>query len=249
MLKDEFSEEGLPVSGHGVHLVDGNAGTDGCEGVPGKIEVRHGIYHEGIIILQGPQVVSQLPAAFPQGAFPDARHHHADHVPVRHGGQVLIKPLSGALVGNVGLLDELADKFLAHRRVGDGFRDQVRQVHHLHALGPKALGKGVMLPLGLFQVGDIIKQKPLQVLRHQVFQLLPGPVQHHLSKPPDLRRIMDACIQIASRSFHCFLHRMRRFADFMRFFCFKRKKDTLPGVFSVYSINSNVLAIAVSVGS
>ena len=45
-LEDELAEEGLPVPGGRVHLVDGHAGADGGEGVPGEIEVRHGVHGE-----------------------------------------------------------------------------------------------------------------------------------------------------------------------------------------------------------
>ena len=39
MLKDEPAEQGLPVSGDGVHFVNGYAGADGGEGVAGEVEV------------------------------------------------------------------------------------------------------------------------------------------------------------------------------------------------------------------
>lgn len=57
----------------------------------------------------------------------------------------------------------------------------------------QALGEGVVFRLRLLEIGNIVKQQPLQILRHEIFQFLSRPVQQDLPQPPDLRGIMDSC--------------------------------------------------------
>ena len=195
VLKDEFAEQCLPVPGGGVHLVEGHAGADGGEGVPGEIQVGHGVHGEGVVILQVGEVVPQLSAAAPQLGLADAGHHGIHHLPVIHPLQIVLQQLPAPVVRDAGLVQELADQVLPHLPAGEGLDHQVGQVHHLHALLAQAVGKGVVLLLGLFQIGDVVEQQPFQILRHQVFQLSAGAVQQHPPQPPDLGGIMDRRLQ------------------------------------------------------
>ena len=195
VLEDELAEEGLPVPGDGVHPVEGHAGADGGEGVPGEIEVGHGIHGKGIVIPLSREEVPQPPAALAQLALADAGHHGGDHLPVRHFAQILLQALPHPGVPDVRLVQELAEKRLAHLAAGDGIDHQVREVHHLHPLLAQALGEGIVLLLRLPQVGDVVKQQPLQILRHQVLQLSAGAVQQDLFQPPDLAGIVQAGFQ------------------------------------------------------
>lgn len=95
------------------------------------------------------------------------------------------------------------DQVGPHVGVRDGLRHQIPQVDHLHSLLPEAVGKGVVLPLGLLQIGDVIKEQPLQILRHQIFQLTAGAVEQDLFQPPDLGGIVNSGFQKA----HSFVHR------------------------------------------
>ena len=50
---------------------------------------------------------------------------------------------------------------------------------NLHALLAEAVGEGVVLLLGLPEIGDIVKQQTPQLAGYQVLQLLPRPVKHY----------------------------------------------------------------------
>ena len=195
MLENEFAEQRLPVPGGGVHLVEGHAGADGGEGVPGEIQVGQGVHREGIAVLHSGEVVPQAAARRPQLIFADARHHGGHHRPVAHGPQVFFQhsPCPGVL--HAGFVQELMQEVLPHLGAGQGLRHQVGEVHHLHALLAQAVGKGVVFLLGLLQIGDVVEQQPFQVLRHQVFQLSAGAVQQHPPQAPDLGGIMDRRLQ------------------------------------------------------
>ena len=133
--------------------------------------------------------------------FAHAGHHGGHHFLVRHAAKIVRQQAAGPLVQGPGLVQELADQVLAHLRRGEGAHHQVREVHHLHPLVSQTVRKGVVLPLGLLQIGDIVKQQPFQILRHQILQLRAGPVQQHLFQPPDLGGIMDSSLQMGSLLF------------------------------------------------
>ena len=195
MLKNQFAEQGFPVTGGGVHLVDGNAGADGGKGVPGKIQVRHGIHRKGILVLHGVQIVSQFPALHPQLTFTDTRHHRCHHFPVRHPGKIIGQHAAGSVIPDTGFIQKLADEVLPHLVIRDGLCHQIQQIHNLHALTAQAIRKGIVFPLRLFQIRDVIKQQLFQIFRHQVLQFHAGAVQHHFPQPPNFRRIMDSRFQ------------------------------------------------------
>ena len=138
-------------------------------------------------------MLAEPAAPLPQVAAADARHHGGHHLPVIQAGEVLCHCLPGGRVRQIGFFQKLMQKCLPHLRGGQGIDHQVDEVHHLHPGVPETLGKGVVLRLGLFQIGDIVKQQPFQIFRHEVFQLLTGPVQQDLPQLADLRGVMDAC--------------------------------------------------------
>ena len=198
VLKDELAEEGLPVAGNGVHPVDGHAGADGGEGIPGEVEIGQGVHGEGVVILRGGDIVPQPGLACPQLALADAGHHGGYHLLVWQSVKVRLQALTGPGVGNVGLRQILPDQLLTDLRAGEGFCHQIRQVHHFHALAPQAVGKSVVFPLGLLQVGDVVKEQALQIFGHQVFQFLARAVEQNFFQPPDFRGIVDSSLQMRS---------------------------------------------------
>ena len=175
--------------------MDGHARSDGREGIPGKVKVGQRIHCEGIFVLRGGEIIAQAAAPVPQLGLAYASHHGRHHLPVRHLSQVLLQPVPGSLVLHAGLGQKLAQQVLAHRVVGNGFHHQIRQIHHLHALAPEAIRKGIMLPLGLPQIGDVVKEQSLQIFRHQIFQLPARAVEHDALEPANFRRIMDSRLQ------------------------------------------------------
>ena len=104
MLKDEPAEQGLPVSGDGVHFVNGYAGADGGEGVAGEVEIGHGIYGEGIALLKTGQVVTETAPLFSQVAAADACHHGGHHGPVIQFREIFCYGLPNGFVRQIGLL-------------------------------------------------------------------------------------------------------------------------------------------------
>ena len=96
------------------------------------------------------------------------------------------------------LVQELLRQLPPDVRLGQGLLHQIPEVYHLRPVVPQALGKGVVLRLGHLQIGDVVKQKPLQILRHQVFQLLARAVEQDLFQPPDLGGVMDSRFQMGS---------------------------------------------------
>ena len=196
VLEDEFSEQGFPVPGHRVHPVEGYPGADGGEGVPGEIQVGHGVDEEGIVVGPEAEVIRQLPGfEAPYVALADPGHHGVHQLPPLHGGEIVPQDLPNSVVLQARLVQELLRQLLAELQGGDGFLHQVPEVHHLRPVVPQALGEGVVLRLGHLQVRDVVKQQPLQIFRHQVFQLPARTVEHHLPKPSDLAGIMQAGFQ------------------------------------------------------
>ena len=65
----------------------------------------------------------------------------------------------------------------------------------LQTTSARMLRKGIMLPLGLPQIGDVVKEQSLQIFRHQIFQLPAGAVEHDALEPANFRRIMDSRLQ------------------------------------------------------
>ena len=175
--EDILGEEGLPPPGDGVHSVDGYPVAHGGEGVPGKVQVGDGVQDKGIVVFQ---VVGEVfPPVAPHLGLAQPRHHGRDHVVGGHG-QKVVGDHGGALgAPHPRLGDIRPDKLLLHRSVGEGLAHQVGEVHHLHAVVPQQPTEGVVLLLGDFQIGDVVEEQALQILRHQVFQLAPGAVEQH----------------------------------------------------------------------
>ena len=170
VLENELAEQGLPVSRGGVHFVDGHAGTDGGEGVPGKIEVGQGIYGEGVIIPGGREIVPSR-ALFARAGTCGRPPSWQTPSPCPAGQKGSPPGSPGAGRPDAGLLQELADQVgRTSASVMDSATRSAGRPPPLPAL-PEAVGKGVVLPLGLLQIGDVIKEQPLQILRHQIFQL------------------------------------------------------------------------------
>ena len=98
MLKDKAAEQRFPVSGHGMHFVNGHAGADGGKGVSCKIEVRHGVHGEGIVLPQPGEMVAEPSAQSPQVAAANAGHHGGDHGPVIQLGEICLHRLPLSLL-------------------------------------------------------------------------------------------------------------------------------------------------------
>ena len=182
--EDILGEEGLPPPGDGVHPVDGHPVADGGEGVPGKVQVRDGVQDKGIVILQ---VVGEVFSSIsPHLGLAQPGHHGGDHVVGGHG-QKVVGDHGGALAPpHPRLADILQDKLLLHPGVGEGLGHQVGEIHHLGPVAAQQLTEGVVLLLGDLQIGDVVKEQTLQIVRHQIFQLAPGPVEQHPLQGADL---------------------------------------------------------------
>ena len=102
---------------------------------------------------------------------------------------------------NAGLIQELVHQLLADLRLLDGLRHQILEVDHIRPVVPQAVGKGVVLRLGDLQIGDVVKEKPFQILRHQVLQLPARVVEHDLPQAADLGGVVQPGFQ-AQLSWH-----------------------------------------------
>ena len=189
ILEDVTGKDRLLAAGHGVHPVDGCALTDGLKGVPGEVEVGHGLQNEIVLPVQhGGQGELRGSAQLPEG---DAGHGLEDQLlVVGDGEQILIELTPVVHIGREG--DELLQKLLPQAGIGlEGLGGQVLQVNHLGARLPQHLGKPVMLLLGNLQIGNVVEQQPVQRTGSQMLQLLTGPMQHHTFQRGDLTFYID----------------------------------------------------------
>ena len=179
-----------------MHPVEGDSGAYGRKRVPGEIQVGHGVDEEGVIIGAEAQVVGELPRLeAPDIAFPHPGHHGIHQRAVVHLRKIVLKNLPDTVVFQPRLIQELLCQLPPDIRLGKCLLHQIPEVYHLRPVVPQALGKGVMFRLSHLQVGNVVKQQPLQIFRHQIFQLLARAVEHDFFQPPDLAGIVQAGFQ------------------------------------------------------
>ena len=189
VLEDIPGEQGLPAPGVREHPVDGDPVPDAGEGIPGEVEVGHGINDKGIVVVQ---VVGEIfPAIAPDLRLSDARHHLQDHVFGGHAGEIVGDHAGTLLTVDAGLTDIVQDELALHSLVGERLRRQVLQIDHLGAAVPKHLAELVVLLLGQLEIGDVVEEQPLDGVRHKVFQFLPRPMEQHPPERTNLRPHLD----------------------------------------------------------
>ena len=87
---------------------------------------------------------------------------------------------SGAFfAADSGLGNILPNELLLHLRISEGFRRQIGEIHHLRTVFTQQVAEGVVLLLCDFQIGYVVEQQPLDIFRHQIFQLPAGAVQKY----------------------------------------------------------------------
>ena len=184
MAEDILGEQRLPAAGDGGHFVDGHAGADGGEGVPGEVKVGDGVEDEGVVVVQ---IIGEVfPAVAPDLRLADALHHFFHHVFGGHAPEVLQYHGGALFPPDARFRQILPEELFLYVRVGEGFRRQVGEVHHLRPVLPQQVAEGVVLLPGDLQVGDVVKQQALDILRHQVLQLPARPVEQHPPERADL---------------------------------------------------------------
>ena len=192
MLKNILAEQRFPVARFCVHPVDRHTPAHHGKGVPGEIQVRHGIHQEGILLFAQSCQIRQA-GAFKalQVALAHARFHLFHQFFYRERGKILFQQIVGTPVLDPRFAEIIPDKLAAHGFVRHRFSRQIRQIEHLHAALAQRIGKLIVFLLRQLQIGNVIKQKPLQIVRHQVFQLPSGSVQQHLAQRTDLACIVQ----------------------------------------------------------
>ena len=180
MLQDILAVDGLPASGLRIHLVETDAFADAGKGIPGKIKIRDRVQDKAAVGLY--QVHQRTSSAAGKLRYRDAGHGLKDHVfLILDPHQIIIEFIRKVHGLVAALCDKLPDETaLGLRVVLQHVCHQVLQIKDLHAMIFHEPGKMIVLPLGHLQKRNIIKEQPLQLARHQVFQFLAGPVQHNL---------------------------------------------------------------------
>ena len=183
--------------------MEGHPGADGGKGVPGEIQVGHGIDEKRVFVGPEAEVIRQLPGLKPPDvAFPHPGHHDIHQCAVVHLSEIVLQNFPDAVVLQPRLVQELLRQLPPDVRLGQCLLHQIPEVYHLRPVVPQALGEGVVFRLGHLQVGDVVKQQPLQIFRHQILQLPARAVEHHFFQPPDLAGIVQAGFQPCFR-WHC----------------------------------------------
>ena len=173
-----------------MHAVEEHTLAHGGEGVPGEVEVGHGVHDQ--IVRRGDPVLQGIGLDVAHLLQGDALHgllHQG--LAGEMAAQIVRQPVLPAAGADAALLQPLVQERLRQLRVQiQDLGHQVLQIHDLHAVFPQGAGKGVVLLLRHAQIGDIVKQELLQPVRSQIQQFPAGAVQQHLSQLADL--IFDA---------------------------------------------------------
>ena len=206
MFKNKLSKQGFPISGCGMHFMQGHTCANGCKGVTGKIQVGHGVNGKGIVCLCRIQVVAEFHTCSLQLTFPYTCHHSRNHFLIRHTAQIVLQQVPCAWFFHTRLVQKLAQEFFSHLLVGNRRRYQFSQIHHFYTLFTQTGCKCVMFPLGFPKIGNIIKQQAFQIFGHQVFQFRTRTVQHDFFQPSNFGGIMDSRFQTAHSFYHVFLN-------------------------------------------
>ena len=204
--------DGLAPARGLVHAVEVDARPHHAERVPREVEVGHGVHDELGVWLGGVTECRHERGGRPQ-AGACCRHHagarnvaaaerqlelvagDAGHglehklVGVTDGVEQLADGSKRHVVVHAALGEVLARELLARARHGlEGLGHETLEVDDVHALAAKQRGKAVVLCLRHLEEGDVVKQQAPQVCRHEVEQLVAGPVQAHAAQPAYLAR-------------------------------------------------------------
>ena len=150
-----ISKESLPVSGLAVHPVQGDAAADTGEGIPGEIQVWHGINDEGIVAFQ---IVRQIFLAVSVDLrFPDTGHHLQHHVSGGKVHKIVHHPPDPLFAPDAGILQIVQYKLLPQIVAAKGLCGEILQIDHLYPLLCQQLGKPVMLLPCQRQIWNIVE--------------------------------------------------------------------------------------------
>ena len=178
--KNISAEQGFPGADVVSHAVDGNAAAHGRKGVTGEVEVGHGVGQKRVVIFQqAQQAAKALVFGFTGHGFADAGTHGLDKLFCTERGKIFRQKIHFPGGFNSGFVDKIAYELFSNFAVGNGFGGQVLKVDHLAAPAFQQGRKLVMFPSSFFQIWDIVEQQPVEMFRHQVFQLTAGSVKHN----------------------------------------------------------------------
>ena len=170
----------LAVAGDGIHVVQRHAPADRGKGVAGKIEIGNGIQDEmGPVAAQRRQGAS---APLGQLVKADTGHSLADQLPGCGQGEQNLRQLLPVAVGDTAAaVDEIRHKLPAKRIIAlQRLGRQLGKVDDLNTLLLQGAGKGIVLRLCAAEIGNVVKEKLLQRVGHQLLQFAAGALQQHL---------------------------------------------------------------------
>ena len=193
IFEDVIRIDGLTAASGETHLVQEHAGAHGSKGIAGEVQVGHGIDDQvisgGNHILQG--VCGNLVAHLLQG---DAFHGLFDQgLALEVAAQIVVQLVLPLLGLDVALRQPLIQEGLD--QLGMQLQDvghQVLKVNNLGAVVTQDLRERVMLLLGNFQEGNIIKQQLRKTVRGQVQKFFARAVKKYFLKGVDLTSNTDA---------------------------------------------------------
>ena len=182
--------QGLPPPGGVAHPVEEHALAHGGEGIPGEIQVRHGVHDQ--IIGRGGHILQGIGLHVAHLREGDALHgllHQSFALIV--GADVIDELVLPALGADLPLNEPLTEERLQQLGIEpQHLRHQILQVHYLHTLAAQGPGKGVVLGLGYPEKRNIVEQQFSQPVRRETQKLPTRAVQQHLAQLADL--VMDA---------------------------------------------------------
>ena len=187
-----LEQQGLSLSGRGVHTVDVDAFADAGAGVTREVKVGHRVGDERIVVLHK---VHQRAGPVGSHFRPlDTGNELCDHFLRRHSQQIAGQRRSETLGVDLADIEEIVDKLDLECRICDCPCNLVHIVDDLNAIVPEDLCKCIMFLLCDLQVGDIVKQKSFQGTRSQGFEFFTRAVQQNLVQLADFRKIMNTRI-------------------------------------------------------
>ena len=182
--------QSLPPAGGVAHPVEEHALAHGGEGIPGEIQVRHGVHDQ--IIGRGGHILEGIGLHVAHLREGDALHgllHQSLALIV--GADVIDELVLPALGADLPFNEPLTEERLQQLGIEpQHLRHQILQVHYLNPLAAQGLGKGVVLGLGHPEKRNIVKQQFSQPVRRETQKLPTRAVQQHLAQLADL--VMDA---------------------------------------------------------
>jgi len=158
-----FQDVTLPSPGEGFHGADGNSLADYNTGIPGKIQIRKGVYIKGIVFFD----IKAEPLLLPLQMNPLLwEPPDKDFSQFSRGKS---QQLRSDLFPQSGIVDPLSLEDVIHKEhIGpllvENILEKILIIVDLTSLIPKGLGKQIVLFLHPFQIGNIIKQHLRKVL-------------------------------------------------------------------------------------